>query len=428
MDQRIVDLFKTGRVNEARVLYGGDIPDNLIYADDAARKRFEAQNDFGPHRAFDNCGSNWKQYFFTHDALHNTHDDVVFSIFDRYKCDLRCPTCYLDGYWMGENQFAHFVPDTWTPDVEEMILEVFNHFYRVGSIDDLRLVKTKYPHLYGFFTRNAPLMEHNITDNGFFAQYDILMNECRFDHTAYLSFSDFILDKNDGGVVDRIIPMLERLHDRSPVRKMNFIMSQGYATENPNAMRLFEWVVKNTDIETFFHTDLCKPKDYVSDLKAQFGYDLPSIYYQENAYNPPIICQILTETIQLRRTSFYTTLTGSTVGPEADPRIALPFYDFNGGWDVGEFVAGLLRGKIETYDYYRSMMSITEGNRYWEYFSWCAYNLVVNDEYTFIPATMLRPWSNMFKKIEETGQFVNTYAGLLKKGAKSVIPIVSVKS
>lgn len=424
MDERVIALLKAGRVNEARVLHRGEIP-QVDFAADLAKERFQHQNSFGPHHAFDNCGNDWKGYFFTQDALHNTQDDVVFSILDRYKCELGCKTCYLNGYWMNEKEFAPWVPKTLDERTEETFLKVFDHFYRVGSIDDLRLIQTKYPHLFEFFKRNAPRMEHNITDNGLFAQYEILMNECHFGYTAYLSFSDFLLDKGDGEMVDRIIPKLERLHDRSPIRKINFIMSRGLATQNPNVMRLFDWVVGHTNIETFFHTDLCKPQDNVADLKTMYGYDLPSIYYQENAYDPPVVCQILTETIHMRGRSFFTTLTGSTIAPTGDRRIADPFYTID-EWDAGKFLAGLVKGKIATYDYYQEVMTQKRDNRYWEYFRWCRDHLVVNDDFTFIPATMLRPWTAMHKRLEANG-WTNTYAGLIRTGAQKVIPLVSVR-
>lgn len=413
----INQLLKYGRVNEARNLH--DTGDGF-YASADAQENFQHQNSFGPHHAFDNCGSDWKSYFLNHDALHNTADDVVFSIFDKYLCELRCPTCYLNKQWMTRDQLAPFVPEM-TPEIEDRILGVFSHFYRVGSIDDLRMVKTHYPALFGFYTRNAPMMEHNITDNGFFAQYDILMNDCHFAKTAYLSFSDYVLDKNDGKVVDRLIPMITALHERSPIRKINFILSKGMATDNPNVLRLFEWVVKNTNIETFFHTDLCVDNDHVADLKVQYGYDLPSIYYQENAYDPPIVCQILTETVQLRGTQFYTTLTGSTL-LDGDERITKPFYDFKHGWNVADFLSGLLAGKVRTYDYYRDIMRQREGNRYWEYFSWCADHVVVNHDYSYIPAMMIKPWTKMAAELSNSG-FVNTYAGYIKKD-QAPVPLV----
>lgn len=428
-EDHLMRLFKLGRVEEARAFAAaqGERREEIeAFTELGTKSRFRRQNDFGPHRAFDLCGSDWRGYFLNHDGLHNLYDDVVFSIYDRYKCDFGCATCYLNGQWMGDKEFSAFVPDRLDNKTVDYYLTVFRHFSRVGSIDDLTLVKNQHPWLFQFFRDHAPLMEHNMTDVAFFRQFDILMKECHFQRTAYLSFSDHILDRNDGKIVDKVIPMVAALHERSPIIKMNFILSQGMATENPNVRRLFEWVAKNTDIETFFHTDLRQDRDYVADLKAGYGYDLPSIYYQENAEAIPIVCQILTETIQMRNRSMYSTLTGSTVTPSADSRITTPFYRAQEEFRIEPFLAGVIEGKVKTYDYYRSKIQSREGNRFYDYFSWVADHVRVNHNFTFVPEFLLRPWSNMGKELVASG-YIQNYAGYIKRGATAAISIVEVK-
>lgn len=428
-EQELFRLFKMGRVEEARKFAeaNGEVREEVeAFTELGTKSRFRRQNDFGPHRAFDQCGTDWRGYFLNHDGLHNLYDDVVFSIYDRYKCDFACATCYLNGQWMDEVEFAGFVPEKLDAATVDYYLKVFSHFSRVGSIDDLTLVKGKHPHLFQFYRDHAPLMEHNMTDIAFFRQYDILMKECRFARTAYLSFSDHILDRNDGKIVDKIIPMIAALHERSPIIKMNFILARGMATENPNVRRLFEWVAKNTDIETFFHTDLRQDRDYVADLKAGYGYDLPSIYYQENSEEIPVVCQILTETIQMRNRSFYSTLTGSTMTPKQDARITTPFHRAPAEFRIEPFLAGVIEGKVKTYDYYRSKITRREGNRFFEYFSWVADHVKVNHEYTFVPEFLLRPWSAMAKELVASG-YTQSYAGYLKRGATKAISIIEVK-
>ena len=187
--------------------------------------------------------------FFNHDALWNIQDDVVFSIFDKYMCKVGCQICYLNGYWMKDKNFKQFSNVVLTEQYEETVLDLFKYFERPNAIDDVRLLHDSYPELFEFYKRHSSIMEHNITDNGFFNQHKILTEELQFKKIAYLSFSDNILDRNDGQIVDRIIPMLERLNDRSPVHKINFILSKGLATENKNTMKLFEWVVKHLDCD-----------------------------------------------------------------------------------------------------------------------------------------------------------------------------------
>lgn len=429
-NEELFKLFKLGHVNEARALQEEagmcTVQSGSSFAEYGTDDRFHKQNDFGPHRAFDQCGSDWRGYFLNHDSLHNLYDDVVFSIYDRYKCDFGCATCYLNGQWMTDQEFAGFVPAKLEQKTIDFYLRVFEHFSRVGSIDDLCLMKEKHPHLFQFFRDHAPLMEHNMTDIAFFRQYDILMKDCRFARTAYLSFSDHVLDKADGKIVDKIIPMVAALHERSPIIKMNFILARGMATENKNVARLFEWVAKNTKIETFFHTDLRQDRDFVADLKAGYGYDLPSIYYQENSAEIPVVCQILTETIQMRNRSFYSTLTGSTMTVAEDARITKPFHRSEGDFRIADFLAGVAQSKVNTYDYYRSKITRRENNRYFEYFTWVANHVRVNHDYTFIPEFLLKPYSKMAKELVASG-FTQSYAGYLKLGATKAVSIIEVK-
>lgn len=384
-------------------------------------EQFKHQNDFGPHHEFDICETNWKNYFFSHDALWNIQDDVVFSIFDKYMCKVGCQICYLNGYWMEDKNFSKFVPVNITEQYEETLLDLFKYFDRPNAIDDVRLLHDHYPKLFEFYKRNASIMEHNITDNGFFNQHKILTEELQFKKIAYLSFSDIILDKNDGEIIDKIIPMLQRLNDRSPIHKINFIASKGYVTENKNIMRLFDWVTTHMDCDTYFHTDLLQDEDWVADVKTFYNYDLPSIYYQENDLDPPVICQILTETTQLRHNKFYSTLTGSTI-EDADY-----FYEFNDKFEVDKFLAGVIKGKLSSYKLYRNSIQKRENNRFFQYFDWCVENVIVNDNYTFIPTTMMPVMSPMYQRLMKE-DFVDTPLGLLKKGATTVIPIASVRT
>lgn len=416
IDPTIMKLIKEGKVQEARALQS-TIPISGFMDSKAVRERFQFQNGFGPHHAFDTCGTDWASYWFRHDALTNLRDDVVFSILDKYKCEVGCQVCYLNGYWMDDRAFAKYLP-TITPAWEEEILDVFQWFDRANAIDDLRMLHDCYPALFDFYRRNSPKMEYNITDNGFFSQHNLLMNDLHFSKIAYLSFSDALLEKNDGGVVDKIIPMLKALNERSPVEKINFIMSKGYPTQNPVVMRMFEWVVTNMpSTHTYFHTDLCQDADWVADLKVLYSYDLPSIYYQENSVSPPIVCQILTETVQLRHNKFYSTLTGSTI------ERASPFYEFQ-KFSIGEFLAGVLKGKLRSYALYRDSIVDRAGNRYFEYFDWCVENLQVNDHYTFIPASMI-PWSAMHRRLSQ--EWIAHPMGWLKPGSQSIVPIIEVK-
>jgi hypothetical protein len=390
MDKK--QLIKNGFINDARTTPSINLD------------KFNHQNSFGPHHYFDNCGTDWKNYFFNHDALKNIQDDVVFSILDKYSCHVGCKVCYLNGYWENDIKTS--------PYNEEEILKVFSYFKRANAIDDLVLLKNSYPQLFDFYKKNSPIMEHNITDNGFFSQYKILNDDLNFSKIAYLSFSDVVVNKT----IDKIIPMLKEM--KTPIVKINFIMTESSPLDNPNIMKLFNWLMENMAVDIYFHTDLCQDIDWVADMKLQYNYDLPSIYYQENSVSPPIVCQILTETIQMRNNNFYSTLTGSTIGKTT------PYYTFE-HFDIDKFLVNTLKGKIATYRFYRDSIVNKVGNRYFEYFNWVVENVIVNDDFTFVPSVMMNCVSPCYEKLKE--RYMDLPVGLMRKGGSKVIPIAEVK-
>lgn len=366
--------------------------------------------------AFDNASSH-KGFFVQHDALHNLEHDIVFTVLRRYTCGSNCQTCFLKGHWIPEQEMAPFIPSLLTEDDRANIVDIISRFSSVCCIDDLRGLKTNHPHLFDFYRGFAPMMEFHTSDNGFFTQYPILMNDVQFQRIGQLSFSDYILDKKDGRIVDDIIKMLCELNDRSPIARLNFVITKGNPENNRNVMKLADWATKVDDsLAIYFHNDIRQDVDFFSHLR-EMGYRQPSAYYIEHSTNPPTKCNVFTETVHLRNNEFFPDLyTSMDLGDQ-------PFYVAHPAFDVGEFMIALLNEKLTVYRRNRDIMS--EHNRLWEYFSWVVDHVRINRDFTFIPAAMLDPGSQFYRCMVRDG-WTNTYAGLIRTGAQKVIPIVEV--
>lgn len=377
--------------------------------------KFKSQMEYSLHGSFDTTNS-WKQFFFSHDGFRNVENDLTFTLIRRYHCEAGCQICFLNGYWMNENQLAPFIPEQVD---EELLCEIFSCFHRVGVVDDLRFLKNKHPHLFEFYKKYSDKLEFHTSDNGLFTQADIL-KDLKFNRISTVSLSDNLLDKKEGRMVDDVIKILSELNDVSPVEKINFVISKGKPENNPNVMRLLNWLVKVDDTTgIYFHSDITQPVDYLekSTISETYGYTHPSCYHVETSTNPPTVCTLLTETVHLRGDEFYPDLYTSM------PVNALPFYKAI-TWAADQFLLGLLKEKVRMYTRNKNIMRVH--NRYYEYFDWVADNIKTNDNFTFIPSSMLNPLSKIYEHLLNKG-WRNTYAGLLRPGATQVIPIAEVK-
>lgn len=361
----------------------------------------------------------FRKFFIEQDGLHNLEEDIVFTILGRYTCGSNCQVCFLKGHWLTDEQMAPHIPARVSPEWEAKALDIFSRFHTVACIDDLRGLKRDTPHLFDFYRAHAPKMEFHTSDNGFFSQFNILMEDVQFRNIGQLSFSDHILDKKGGLIVHDIIEKMCLLNDRSPISRLNFVITKGKPEDNPNVVKLAEWATKvDQTLAIYFHNDIRNEVDFFADLREEMGYRQPSCYYIETTTTPVTKCNVYSETVHLRYEDFFPDLYTSM------EENASPFHSCKDGFSPEDFMVALLREKVRVYA--RNSRIMTQHNRLWDYFTEVANNLVINDDFTFIPAAILKPQSAFYKSL--IGPYVNTYAGLIRAGAQKVIPIVEWKN
>lgn len=363
--------------------------------------------------AFDQC-DNYKDFFVNYDGLHNLEQDIAFTLKGRYECKLGCQICLLNDVWLDDVPIKDI-----TIEHEERLLDLFSYFSSVACVDDLRDIKNNHPKLFEFYKRHANKMEFHTSDNGFFSQYDILMNDLRFKEIGQISFSDHLLGKSSGSIVDDIINRLSNLNARSPISRINFVITEKIPEQNENVMKLCDWLANiDQTLAIYFHNDVRTEEDLFATLREELGYSQPSCYHIEHSTNPPTNCSILSETVHLRYDNFFPDLYTSM--DESCP----PFDKLNEDFDINAFFVSVLKEKKRMYNSFREKMA--KKTKLYEYFSYVADNLVINENFTYIPALVLNPISVMYQQLAASA-YTNSFAGLMKRNELEVIPIIGWK-
>ena len=365
--------------------------------------------------------TNFKEFFLKNDALCNVESELVFSIFDRYMCKAGCQMCYIKDDWIEDEDFPSFVPKQITPDIEDKLLFLFDFFDIVSTTDDLFLLKHHYPELFAFYVKNSHLLYSTaMTDIAFIQQYNIVMKEMNFRGIYEISFSDRFLMLNEGKMIDVVLDKLSILHDKCPIQKVKIILcdaAESMAEENLGVKKLIEWC-DSSQIYTDVHDDITQGRNLKYNLKKA-KHQVTNIL-QDNKKS--FIYQILSEVVYVQNTSFFLALS-QTVDKDSEP------FDTIQSFDPVAFLPAVINAKLRTYADYIQRMSVwcdrTTNSKYLDYFKYLVGSIVVNNNYTFIPKIILKPYSRFYTKLIDYG-FKDTPLGLLKNGCSDVIPIVSV--
>jgi hypothetical protein len=301
-------------------------------------------------------------------------------------------------------------PDSLPADYETEVLNLFKRFSSVAVIDDLRTIKRK-PNLFRFYTKYSERFEYHTTDNGFLAEFATLMHDVKFGYIGQISFSDSFLR-----VVNKpiLVDMIRKLHLRSPILRVNFVITEQDPTENRDIDEIVTGIM-DLGCAVYFHNDIRQDVNFFENLREN-GYRQPSCYYIEHSTTPPTKCNVLTETVHLRGTCFYPDLYTSMKENET------PFYNFD-KFEPEQFMMKLLQQKVDIYR--RNAQVMTTESRLKNYFEFVSNQLVIHDDFTFIPAVLLSPRSKFYQSLVDSNQYHTTYAGLLRKGADDLIPMVS---
>ncbi len=370
--------------------------------------------------------SNFKEFFLKDDALCNIESELVFSIFERYTCKADCKMCYVMDEWVEDEVFKNkFVPPHIPAEVEARILQTFEYFDVISTMDDLYYIKNTYPHLYEFYKRNSHLMSSTaMTDMAFIQQHKLIMEEMNFQMIYEISFSDRFLNSSKGKMVDKVLERLVTMHEKCPIQKLKFIMcdaQEDSAEEDSAVQKIMSWG-REQEIFIDVHDDITQGQNKRYELKDAHQ-ETNHLQDADDSY----VYQILSEVTYLQYTSMFLTIS-QTIGENS-----VPFFDVMSGdnFDSNTFLVKMLHAKMDTYVYYLKKIKTSceritgNRNKYFDYFTYVSENVIVNSDFSFIPRFMLKPFAMFYERLTEDG-FVDTPYGLIREGVGAPVPIITL--
>ncbi len=362
-----------------------------------------------PTPNFEDC-KNYKEFFILHDSLANLESELVFSVFERYVCKAGCKVCYVKDNWIPDEEFKQFIPSDIPPETEHKIIEFFNYFQFISTVDDLYNLKKNHPKLYEFYVRHSHLMAlTSMTDMAFIQQYDIILNELNFKSIYEISFSDEFLNKKDGTFVNIIIDKLNHVLHKYTIQKIKIILC-GHVEDNPAVSLLIDWA-KSNNIFVDLHDDITQEQNVRFDLDRADHQE--TNHFSEDNHVYLIHC----ESIFLQFTSLFLTM-ADIISP-ADTS----FYNINQE-NIPLFIHNMIETKIQSYAQECQRMKQTD-NKYFEYYKYVSTHIHTNLNYNFIPRFVLKPYSKLYQQLATEG-FNNTPAGLLLTGVTVPVPLFNV--
>lgn len=363
--------------------------------------------------------TNFKEFFIKHDAIQNVLSELVVSLQPKYKCNAGCNMCYLKSVWLDDHtlQTKYSTPPL-TPDVENSMLQLFDSFSIITTIDDLFSFKRDRPDLYDFYVRNGHRMSSTaMSDVAFIQQYPLVMSEVHFKSIYEISFSDAFLKKNAGKLATDIVSKLSALHARSPIIKLKIIMTLDDDTATAGISQITEWA-RDNNINVIAYDDITKSRLYTS-------IDVKSTTVQETTFFPydELPMQVLGEVVYLQYTDMYLTMVDGS--SEQDP----PFYNIieDGLTDMSVFLVKMLNAKMRAYHRYLSNLANSCDNKLRDYYQYVVSSVVVNENFNFIPHIVLPHWTEMYNTLCNQG-FVGTIPGVYNPNHQGVVPLFEITS
>lgn len=355
-------------------------------------------------------------YFLESDAIRNLHSEVIFSLLGRYNCFAGCEVCYTEKHFkQALPNFDKHIPRSIDENLEKQWYEIFDHFVTVSSIDDIFWMKHNHPHLYEWYLKHDHIFSWgNMTDNNFIRTQPLFMNELSAETEIYeITFSEDFLKKVK---IDEIISMLSALYKRLPIKKIKLIFNSANSLENKNVERLYNWTQEN-GIYTPVHNNFKLEHEIFDNGIPQMEH---IVNYDEDIFP---VCR---ESDYLQYDGFFLTLIDS-IDTERQP------YSQFSQFDRDKHIAQMLQGKLDLYKRWSNLYKAGKvgngesGKPYFEYYDWVSNNIVVNQDYNFIPISLLDARNRYYHKLKDNGWIATQY-GLLKENTSAVKPILEVKN
>ncbi|OYZ19547.1 MAG: hypothetical protein B7Y39_12015 [Bdellovibrio sp. 28-41-41] len=367
---------------------------------------------------------NPKDFFLFHDGLNNISFDLDFCITKKYRCRAKCHMCYIQNDWVDDENFYKFVPNSVPSGTHlKKLFEIFDHYDVVSTIDDLKYLKDNHPVLFDFYREYGEKFSiSSMTDNALFRHVEIIENDVKAKDITEISFSERFLNRVP---IDRIISALDRIQKTTHIQKIKIIIMPN--CDNTESIQQLSIWTKQCGVELQKHLEFVEGIETKLDQKDQTLLDLEdakkhesTVYTEENGEIYPVHSEVLF----LMYDGFYSELKSATSAHRSEPFASI--HDF----DPVEFLPKVLEGKIRDYSRYVRQIK-NQTNPYFRYFEYVTKKIRINENYNYIPFTLLNTNSRYYKRLITSGRMIESGKGLLKTNMNptdSIISLVEISS
>lgn len=338
------------------------------------------------------------RYFLEEDALRSLDYDVYFSLGKRYFCDAGCHVCYIkDNLKQLKPQAKELYPKI-TKHIENVWFDIADYFGSVRINDDLFWLRDNVPHAYEWYMDHAETLEYCMTDNAIFREADIL-HLFKFKSIADISLSsEFVRDVGS----KRIMETLNHIRMNHEIKKIKFI-----DCGQPELLDEFVSWAKEHNMHNCLH------HDFRADDRKVYNYqwaEYQNTWVENHNSN---LLKVYRESVALYYDDFY-----YSCDDASDTNIT-SFFNVAGSFNPENFMAALLRGKLNQYSKYEKVSTIPVFKQYFG----VSNKFKVNEEYNFIPYLMFSPSSRFKYKLLENG-WTETKYGLFNPNKN--MPVKSI--
>lgn len=366
--------------------------------------------------------TNYKEFFITQDGIAGAGYETFISVFRRYQCKAGCDVCYIQDRWVdqdGNDYFSKYVPDQITEVMESRILDAFDHFQHVSTIDDTFFVKHKYPDLFEFYKRHCHRINlTSMTDMALLQQTRIAIHDLDYKAVYDITVSDTFIQPNT--VFDAVVRCLEELHEKYKLTKLRVIISTDPTINRTNMIKLLTWA-KHKGIYLSGSNDNQGDWFFVNELMKMVDHqETMSVVYKQELH------QIYSEVTHLMLDRWVVSFYQSTQDSDES------FYQLTDTFNPEKWLEALLNEKLRQYTNSRNVIVPDDNNaNYVRYFNYIADNLIIHPDWNFIPKVAFNKGSGVYYNKLALTNFTDTPMGLIRTSTLTnnhpIIPIYSFR-
>ena len=327
--------------------------------------------------------TNYKSHFLKEDNIIAAKKEIVFSMLRRYNCFANCSICHVgELFEKDKSKYDRYIPESIPEELSDLWLKVFDGYYINTSSDDLYFLKTQHPELYRWYLEHSSLFQYTATtDNGFVRMYDILLNDLHLPQGIYvIAFSDKWLAKVN---LKKFLSQVEQLNNKTKITQIKLI------TTESNSLTWGPVV------------------EFINFLRAN---EIEII--TQDASSPDDRYEICWQSDYLQYDSFFLT-TADAINPNV-----LPYDVLDNSFTFTKHIVKQISAKKDLYNRYRVDLRNPVNSLDKKVLDYCTFitdNLVVNDNYNFIPDIAVAPYDKLYWRLTEEG-WTKTNLGLVNLG------------